>query len=100
MPTTLDALEYLKENGVTVCPSKAVNAGGVATSGLEMTQNSERLSWSKEEVDKNLKSIMQNIYKQIVDTLTEYNLPYDLVIGANIAGFKKVADAMISEGVY
>ena len=100
MSTTLDALEFLKENGVTVCPSKAVNAGGVATSGLEMTQNSERLSWSKEEVDKNLKSIMQNIYKQIVDTLTEFDLPYDLVIGANIAGFKKVAEAMICEGVY
>ena len=100
MPTTLEAMEYLKTNGVIVCPSKAVNAGGVATSGLEMTQNSERLSWSKEEVDCKLKTIMQNIYKQIVDAINEYGLEYDLVAGANLAGFKKVADAMIAEGVY
>ncbi|MBE5742207.1 MAG: NADP-specific glutamate dehydrogenase [Clostridiales bacterium] len=100
MPTTLEAMEYLKNNGVIVCPSKAVNAGGVATSGLEMTQNSERLAWSKEEVDSKLKTIMQNIYKQIVDALNEYGLEYDLVKGANLAGFKKVAEAMIAEGVY
>ncbi len=100
MSTTLDAVEYLKNNGVIICPSKAVNAGGVATSGLEMTQNSERLSWSKEEVDSRLKSIMQNIYRQILDALEAYDLPYDLIVGANLAGFKKVADAMIAEGIY
>ena len=100
MPTTLDAMEYLQKSGVTVCPSKAVNAGGVATSGLEMTQNSERLSWTKEEVDEKLKGIMQSIYKQIVDALQEYGLGYDLVAGANLAGFKKVADAMLAQGIY
>lgn len=100
MSTMLDAMEYLKEHGVTVCPSKAVNAGGVATSGLEMTQNSERLSWTAEEVDGKLKAIMHNIYKQITDALEEYSLPYDLVVGANLAGFKKVADAMLAEGIY
>ena len=100
MPTTLEAMEYLQTNGVTVCPSKAVNAGGVATSGLEMTQNSERLSWTKEEVDEKLKGIMKNIYNQIVDALNEYGLGYDLVAGANLAGFKKVADAMLAQGIY
>lgn len=100
MPTTLEAMEYLKSHGVIVCPSKAVNAGGVATSGLEMTQNSERLSWSAEEVDKKLKTIMQNIYKQIVDALEEYGMEYDLVAGANLAGFKKVAEAMLAQGIY
>lgn len=100
MSTTLDAMEYLKENGVTVCPSKAVNAGGVATSGLEMTQNSERMSWTAEEVDDKLKKIMHNIYVQIENALEEYGLPYDLVTGANLAGFKKVADAMLAEGIY
>lgn len=100
MPTTLEAMEFLHKSGVTVCPSKAVNAGGVATSGLEMTQNSERLSWTKEEVDAKLKGIMQSIYKQIVDALNEYGLGYDLVAGANLAGFKKVADAMIAQGIY
>lgn len=99
MPTTNEAIEYLKENGVIVCPSKAVNAGGVAVSGLEMSQNSERLSWSKEEVDEKLKMIMKNIYKQITDVLTQYNLGYDLVKGANLAGFKKVVDAMLSQGI-
>ncbi len=100
MSTTLEAVEYLRNNGVIICPSKAVNAGGVATSGLEMTQNSERLSWTAAEVDAKLKMIMNNIYKQIVDCLAEFDLPYDLIVGANIAGFKKVADAMIAEGVY
>ena len=100
MPTTLEAMEFLQKSGVTVCPSKAVNAGGVATSGLEMTQKSERLSWTKEEVDAKLKGIMQSIYKQIVDALNEYGLGYDLVAGANLAGFKKVADAMIAQGIY
>ena len=100
MSTMLDAMEYLKQNGVIVCPSKAVNAGGVATSGLEMTQNSERMSWTAEEVDDKLKKIMHNIYVQIEDALDEYGLPYDLVTGANLAGFKKVADAMLAEGIY
>ncbi len=100
MSTTIEAIEYLKANGVIICPSKAANAGGVATSGLEMTQNSERLTWTKEEVDAKLKGIMHNIYQQIVDALEEYDLPYDLVVGANLAGFKKVADAMIAQGLY
>lgn len=100
MPTTLDAMAYLKNHDVIVCPAKAVNAGGVAVSGLEMAQNSERLSWTKQEVDDKLKSIMKNIYGQIISALNEYNLPYDLVAGANLAGFKKVSEAMISEGIY
>lgn len=99
MPTTNEAIEYLKENGVIICPSKAANAGGVAVSGLEMSQNSERLSWSKEEVDEKLKNIMKNIYNQITSVLKEYDLGYDLVKGANLAGFRKVVDAMLSEGV-
>lgn len=100
MSTTLDAIDYLRDNGVIICPSKAANAGGVATSGLEMTQNSERLTWTKEEVDGKLRVIMKNIYKQITDVIDEFGLPYDLVEGANIAGFKKVSDAMIAEGIY
>lgn len=100
MSTTLDAIDYLRDNGVIICPSKAANAGGVATSGLEMTQNSERLTWTKVEVDAKLRVIMKNIYKQITDVIDEFGLPYDLVEGANIAGFKKVADAMIAEGIY
>ncbi len=99
MPTTNEALEYLQQNGVLVCPSKAVNAGGVAVSGLEMSQNSGRLSWPAEEVDSKLKTIMKNIHKQIADVLAQYNLGYDLVKGANLAGFKKVADAMIAQGI-
>ena len=99
MPTTNEALAYLREHGVLVAPSKAVNAGGVAVSGLEMSQNSERLSWSAEEVDQKLKGIMSNIHKQIVHACEEYNLGYDLVVGANIAGFMKVADAMMAQGI-
>ena len=99
MPTTNEALAYLQANGVIVAPSKAVNAGGVAVSGLEMSQNSERLSWSAEEVDKMLKNIMVNIHNNIVDTLNYYKMPYNLVAGANLAGFKKVADAMIAQGI-
>lgn len=100
MPTTNEAIKYLQENGVLVCPSKAVNAGGVATSGLEMSQNSERLSWSAEEVDAKLHGIMKNIHKQILDACNEYGIGYNLVAGANLAGFKKVADAMIAQGIY
>lgn len=99
MPTTNEALAYLQKNNVLVCPSKAVNAGGVAVSGLEMSQNSERLAWSAEEVDKQLKNIMANIHKQITDALAEYKMDYNLVAGANLAGFKKVVDAMIAQGI-
>lgn len=99
MPTTNEAMAYLMEHGVLVAPSKAVNAGGVAVSGLEMTQNSMRLSWSAEEVDEKLKVIMKNIHKQIVDATEKYNLGYNLVAGANVAGFLKVADAMIAQGL-
>ena len=98
MPTTNEAIAYLKENGVIVAPSKAVNAGGVATSGLEMTQNSMRLSWSAEEVDDNLKTIMKNIFTNSVRAANQYGLGDDLVAGANIAGFIKVADAMLAQG--
>ena len=99
MPTTNDAIAYLTAAGVTVCPSKAVNAGGVAVSGLEMSQNSERLAWSAEEVDAKLKGIMQSIHAQIVNACDKYKLGYNLVAGANIAGFMKVADAMLAEGI-
>ena len=99
MPTTADAVAYLKENGVVVAPSKAVNAGGVAVSGLEMSQNSMRYSWSAEEVDAKLKDIMKNIYKASVDAAKAYGMEGDLIAGANIAGFLKVADAMLAQGV-
>ena len=99
MPTTNEALAYLQKNNVLVCPSKAVNAGGVAVSGLEMSQNSERLSWSAEEVDRQLKTIMANIHKQITDALAAYKMDYNLVAGANLAGFKKVVDAMLAQGI-
>ncbi|MFA6867148.1 MAG: NADP-specific glutamate dehydrogenase [Clostridia bacterium] len=99
MPTTNEAIEYLQENKVIICPSKAANAGGVAVSGLEMSQNSERMTWSSEEVDNKLIDIMTNIHKQIVNVLDEYGMEYDLVKGANMAGFKKVAEAMISQGI-
>ncbi|MBR4889571.1 MAG: NADP-specific glutamate dehydrogenase, partial [Clostridia bacterium] len=94
MPTTNEAMAYLKANGVVVAPSKAVNAGGVATSGLEMSQNSMRYSWTAEEVDAKLKQIMANIYKSSYDAAKEYGMEGDLVAGANIAGFKKVVEAM------
>ena len=99
MPTTNEALAYLQKNNVLVCPSKAVNAGGVAVSGLEMSQNSERLSWPAEEVDRQLKTIMANIHKQITDALAAYKMDYNLVAGANLAGFKKVVDAMLAQGI-
>ena len=100
MPTTNEALAYLQANGVLVAPSKAVNAGGVATSGLEMSQNSGRLSWSADEVDRQLRSIMKGIHAQITDALDSYGMEYNLVAGANLAGFKKVADAMLAQGIY
>ncbi len=99
MPTTADAVAYMKENGVVIAPSKAVNAGGVAVSGLEMSQNSMRYSWSAEEVDAKLKDIMKNIYAASVDAAKAYGMEGDLIAGANIAGFLKVADAMLAQGV-
>ena len=101
MPTTNDALQYLLEQkGMVVAPSKAVNAGGVAVSGLEMSQNSERLVWTAEEVDEKLQGIMKNIHAMSVATAEEYGLGYNLVAGANIAGFKKVATAMVEQGCF
>ena len=100
MPTTNEALEYAqKQPGVIVAPSKAVNAGGVAVSALEMCQNSMRYSWEAEEVDEKLKGIMKNIHKVSAEAAEEYGLGYDLVAGANIAGFKKVAAAMMAQGL-
>ncbi len=99
MPTTNDALEYLKENVKVVAPSKAVNAGGVAVSALEMSQNSMRYSWTAEEVDAKLQQIMKNIHDNSAEAAEKYGLGYDLVAGANIAGFIKVADAMMAQGL-
>ncbi len=99
MPTTLEATEYLQKNGVLFAPGKAANAGGVATSALEMSQNSERLSWSFEEVDAKLQGIMVNIFHNLDNAAKKYGHEGDYVVGANIAGFEKVADAMIAQGV-
>ncbi|MDE6531817.1 MAG: NADP-specific glutamate dehydrogenase [Lachnospiraceae bacterium] len=99
MPTTLEATKYLQSNGVLFAPGKASNAGGVATSALEMSQNSERLSWTFEEVDSKLKNIMINIFHNADDAAKKYNVPGDYVAGANIAGFEKVVDAMLAQGV-
>ena len=98
MPTTPDAVALLQESGVLFAPAKAANAGGVATSGLEMTQNSMRCSWSFDEVDEKLREIMRNIYKNASSAAKEYGREGDLVAGANIAGFLKVADAMLAQG--
>lgn len=99
MPTTLEATKYLQENGVYFAPGKAANAGGVATSALEMSQNSERLSWTFEEVDEKLHNIMINIYKNASEAAKKYGKERDLVTGANVAGFMKVAEAMMAQGV-
>ena len=99
MPTTMEATKYLQDNGVWFVPGKAANAGGVATSALEMSQNSERLSWTFEEVDAKLKNIMVNIYHNIDDAAKRYGKEGDYVAGANIAGFEKVVDAMLAQGV-
>ena len=99
MPTTRDATKYFQDNGVLFIPGKAGNAGGVATSALEMSQNSERVYWSFEKVDKKLQDIMINIYHNIDEASKKYGLEGDYVAGANIAGFEKVADAMIAQGV-
>ena len=100
MPTTIDATKYLQENGVLFVCGKAANAGGVATSALEMSQNSERLSWTFEEVDAKLEQIMINIYHNIDDAAKRYGMEDNFVAGANIAGFEKVVDAMIAQGAY
>jgi len=99
MPTTLEATEYLQQNKVLFAPGKAANAGGVATSALEMSQNSERLSWTFEEVDSKLQNIMVNIFHNLDDAAKRYGKEGDYVAGANIAGFEKVAEAMIAQGV-
>jgi len=98
MPTTLDAVEYFKQNGVVVAPSKAVNAGGVSVSGLEMSQNAMHYSWTAEEVDEKLKQIMKGIFEASCKAAKEYGFEGDLIAGANIAGFIKVADAMMAQG--
>lgn len=99
MPTSIEATKYLQENGVLFVCGKASNAGGVATSGLEMSQNSERLSWTFDEVDTKLKGIMTGIYHNIDEAASEYGMEGNYVAGANIAGFSKVVDAMIAQGV-
>ena len=99
MPTTLEGTAYLQENGVCFMPGKAANAGGVATSALEMTQNSMRLSWSAEEVDAKLHDIMVNIFKKVDDAAKRYDMPDNYVVGANIAGFEKVVEAMKAQGI-
>lgn len=98
MPSTLEATAYFKEHHVLFVPGKAANAGGVLTSGLEMTQNSMRLSWTREEVDNKLKTIMNELYQNMLNVLKTYNLEEDYVLGSNIAGFLKVVDAMVKQG--
>lgn len=99
MPSTLEAIDCFIKNNVLFAPAKAANAGGVATSALEMSQNSQRLSWTFEEVDSKLKNIMINIYKEMDNAAKNYGLENNFVAGANIAGFQKVADAMIAQGI-
>ena len=99
MPTTREATDYILENGILFMPGKAANAGGVATSALEMSQNSMRYSWTAEEVDAKLKGIMKDIYKKVSDAAARYGLEGNYVAGANIAGFEKVVDAMMAQGI-
>jgi glutamate dehydrogenase (NADP+) len=99
MPTTIEAAEYFLKHKVLFAPGKAANAGGVATSALEMSQNSSRAKWSFEEVDSKLKRIMVNIYKEISSAATEAGITDNFIAGANIAGFKKVAEAMMQQGI-
>ena len=99
MPTTLEATEYLQKNGVIFAPGKAANAGGVATSALEMSQNSERLSWTFDEVDAKLQQIMINITHNMADAAERYGFAGNYVVGANIAGFEKVVNAMTAQGI-
>ena len=101
MRTTNDALAFLMgQKHLIVAPSKAVNAGGVGVSAMEMSQNSERLSWTVEEVDGQLKKMMETIHRVSAEAAEEYGLGYNLVAGANIAGFKKVAEAMMEQGIF
>ncbi len=100
MPSTKEAVEYFLKNKILFAPAKAANAGGVATSELEMRQNSERTSWTFERVDEKLKGIMENIYAKSAAAAEEYGQPGNLVLGANIAGFQKVAEAMMAEGIF
>jgi len=99
MPSTMDAIEVYREHRVLFAPAKAANAGGVATSGLEMSQNSLRLSWTRDEVEERLHSIMKKIHRNCLEAASAYGSPGDYVNGANIAGFIKVANAMIASGV-
>ena len=99
MPCTPEAVECFQAKGVLFAPGKASNAGGVATSGLEMSQNSLRMSWSREEVDQKLEGIMVNIHKNAFETAEKYGMPGNYVAGANIAGFLKVAEAMQAQGM-
>jgi glutamate dehydrogenase (NADP+) len=99
MPCTPDAIDIFHEQGILFAPGKASNAGGVATSGLEMSQNSLRLSWSREEVDERLHNIMINIHKNTHDIAAKYGMPGNYVAGANIAGFLKIAKAMTAQGL-
>ena len=100
MPTTNEALQYLmSQKGIIVAPSKAVNAGGVSVSALEMSQNSMRYAWEAEDVDAKLKTIMKNIHEASAKAAEEYGFGYNLVAGANIAGFLKVAEAMLAQGL-
>lgn len=99
MPCTPDAIEIFQKNNVLYAPGKASNAGGVATSGLEMSQNSLRLSWTFEEVDERLKGIMENIYRTCADTAKAYDMENNFMVGANIAGFEKIAEAMMQQGI-
>ena len=99
MPCTNEAVEYFIENKLLVAPGKAANAGGVATSALEMSQNSTRCSWTFEEVDQKLEKIMINIFKQCSESAKEYDFDNNYVVGANIAAFKKISGAMIAQGI-
>ena len=99
MPSTREATDYILEQGMLFLPGKASNAGGVGTSALEMCQNSMRLSWTFEEVDEKLQQMMNNIYEKISDAAKRYGVEGNYVIGANIAGFEKVADAMLAQGI-
>ena len=99
MPTTIEATTYFQENGVAFMPGKAANAGGVLVSGLEMSQNAEHLSWTFEEVDGKLEQLMRGMFHNVDDTAKEYGQEGNFVMGANIAGFLKVADAMLAQGV-
>jgi len=98
MPSTKEAIQVYEKHGIILCPGKAANAGGVAVSGLEMTQNSTRLSWTREEVDARLKEIMKNIYQASKTAASQYGVAGNIQDGANIAGFLKVADSVIEQG--